>query len=95
MSRSSIRGGSAVNFSDVFHQFATWLFRAAIVGGLIGAAYLAMRGGADMPGARLVAAQTDQPAADFAPCQPIAQTAAGELVYSMDCEQVPGEPTAK
>ncbi|ABD08135.1 conserved hypothetical protein [Rhodopseudomonas palustris HaA2] len=83
-----------MNFSAVFHQFATWSFRAAIVGGLVGVAYLAMRGDADMPGARLVAAQTAAPAADFPPCQPIGYTTEGELVYSMDCEQLPTAPAA-
>ncbi|WP_322516489.1 hypothetical protein SR870_02580 [Rhodopseudomonas palustris] len=83
-----------MNFSARFHQFATWSFRAAIVGGLVGVAYLAMRGDADMPGARLVAAQTAVPAVGFPPCQPIGYTAEGELVYSMDCEQLPAEPAA-
>ncbi|MGO3929499.1 hypothetical protein [Rhodopseudomonas pseudopalustris] len=86
-----------MNFSALFHQFATWSFRAAILGGLLGVVYLAMRGDADMPGARLVASQAGTPntqVGDFAPCQPIGQTADGELVYSMDCEQTPAEPVA-
>ncbi|MGP9811932.1 hypothetical protein ACTZWT_10510 [Rhodopseudomonas sp. NSM] len=83
-----------MNFSALLHQFATWSFRIAIAGGLVGVAYLAMRGDADMPGARLVAAQTAAPAVDFPPCQPIGYTTEGELVYSMDCEQLPVGPDA-
>jgi hypothetical protein len=30
----------------------------------------------------------------FAPCQPIGRTARGELVYSMDCQQVPASSGA-
>lgn len=92
MSGSSVHGGIGVNFSALFHQFATWTFRAAIVGGLVGVAYLAMRGDADMPGKRLVASQTATLSGDALPCQPIGHTADGELVYSMDCEQLPAEP---
>jgi hypothetical protein len=36
------------------------------------------------------------PSGSFAPCQPIGRTGRGELVYSMDCQQVPAatEPAA-
>jgi hypothetical protein len=89
-----------LNFSAIFHQFATWTFRAAITGGLLGVIYLATRGDTDLPGAQLVAAQRAMSATDAAPCQPIGQTATGELVYSMDCETLPAAasglgPTAK
>jgi hypothetical protein len=33
-------------------------------------------------------------AVPFAPCQPIGRTGRGELVYSMDCQQLP-QPAAK
>ncbi|MCG6203105.1 hypothetical protein LPW26_00520 [Rhodopseudomonas sp. HC1] len=82
-----------MNFSAIFHQFATWLFRASIAAGLVGVVYLALHGDGDMPGKRMVAAQTATLPPDT-PCQPIGQTTAGELVYSMDCEALPGEPPA-
>ncbi len=84
----------ALNFSAIFHQFATWTFRAAIAGGIVGVIYLAMRGDVDMPGAQLVAAQRAMSAAEAVPCQPIGQTATGELVYSMDCETLPAAAPA-
>ncbi|MFC0241213.1 hypothetical protein [Rhodopseudomonas telluris] len=86
-----------MNFSAIFHQFATWTFRAAIAGGLVGVVYFAFRGDADMPGAQLVTAQHAASVSDALPCQPIGQMANGELVYSMDCVSPPLEsasPTA-
>lgn len=83
-----------MDFSAIFHQVATWTFRAAIAGGAAGVAYLALRGDADMPGARMVAAQRAPLSAEASPCRPIGQMANGELVYSMDCEALPTEPAS-
>lgn len=83
-----------MNFSALFHLFATWTFRAAIVAGLIGVVYLAFRGDADMPGAKLVAAQRAAAGGEAQPCWPIGQMASGERVYSMDCEVLPAEAAA-
>lgn len=77
-----------MDFSAIFHQIATWSFRAAIAGGLVAVVYLAQRGDTDLPGARIVAAERAA-ASGVTPCQPIGQMADGELVYSMDCESLP------
>ncbi len=78
-----------MDFSAIFHQIGTWSLRAAVLGGIVGVGYLTFRGDADMPGARLAAAERPAPISDTSPCQPIGQMASGELVYSMDCETLP------
>jgi hypothetical protein len=49
---------------------------------------------APVPAPAVSAAPTAAPAERFAPCQPIGRTARGELVYSMDCAQLPAVATA-
>lgn len=83
-----------MNFSALFHHSSVWLFRIAIVGGMIGVAYVYMNGDRGMPGERLARSAAAPVEAGFTPCQPIGHTAAGELIYSMDCEQLPAPDKA-
>jgi hypothetical protein len=80
-----------LDFSTIFHTTSVWLFRIAILGGLAGAGYLYMTTDKGMPDAQFDAAPRYTSAADGSTteCQPIGHTARGELIYSMDCEQLP------
>lgn len=78
-----------MDFSAIFHGFSTWLFRIVIVGAAVAIGYIYMNRDNALPGAQ-TAAESTAPAA----CQPIGHTANDELVYSMDCEQLPAPAIA-
>jgi hypothetical protein len=81
-----------MDFSTLFHGVSTWLFRIAILGGVIGFGYFYMNGDGGLPGARMAAEQLQNAAPA---CQPIGHTARDELVFSMDCEALPAGAASK